>query len=110
MEKYIHYFAQLYPCGDCARHFAKLLEKNPPQTSSRQVAAVWGCHIHNKVNDRLGHPIYDCTHIIDDYDCGCGGDEEEEQKEKEAEKKNKEQLVDQHQYDFELKKEEKQHG
>ncbi|ODV72532.1 flavin-linked sulfhydryl oxidase CYBJADRAFT_129508, partial [Cyberlindnera jadinii NRRL Y-1542] len=76
LEQYIFYFGKVYPCGDCARHFAKLLKKYPPQTSSRQTAAVWGCHIHNKVNERLGHDLYDCSHIIEDYDCGCGEDEQ----------------------------------
>ena len=32
LENYIHLFAQVYPCGDCARHFTKLLAKHPPQT------------------------------------------------------------------------------
>ncbi|CDR42204.1 CYFA0S08e04786g1_1 [Cyberlindnera fabianii] len=75
LTQYIYLFAKVYPCGDCARHFNQLLKKFPPQTSSRQTAAVWGCHLHNQVNERLGHPLYDCTHIIDDYDCGCGEDE-----------------------------------
>lgn len=73
---YIYSFAQVYPCGDCARHFIQLLAKYPPQTNSRKNAALWGCHIHNKVNARLGHAIYDCTNILEDYDCGCGEDEE----------------------------------
>lgn len=72
VANYIHYFAQVYPCGDCARHFAVILKENPPQLSSRETAAVWGCHIHNKVNKRLGKPNYDCSHILEDYDCGCG--------------------------------------
>ncbi|CDK26367.1 unnamed protein product [Kuraishia capsulata CBS 1993] len=72
---YITSFAQVYPCGDCARHFAKLLEKYPPQTKSRKTAAVWGCHVHNKVNEHLKKPDYDCSHILEDYDCGCGEDE-----------------------------------
>lgn len=76
--QYIHLFAQVYPCGDCARHFQKLLKKYPPQIGSRKTAALWGCHIHNKVNDRLGKDTYDCTTILEDYDCGCGGDEQEE--------------------------------
>jgi FAD-linked sulfhydryl oxidase len=86
----------------------KLLESYPPQTSARQVAAVWGCHIHNKVNERLGHDIYDCSHIIEDYDCGCGGDEElEGGVPGSADEKP---LVDQQHYQFEVEREEKQHG
>lgn len=77
LKQYINLFAQVYPCGDCARHFRKLLNKYPPQTLSRKNAALWGCDIHNKVNTRLNKPIYDCTNILEDYDCGCGEDEKE---------------------------------
>ncbi|KAH3666614.1 hypothetical protein WICMUC_005598 [Wickerhamomyces mucosus] len=79
LKQYIYLFAQVYPCGDCARHFQKLLDKYPPQTINRQVASLWGCDIHNKVNDRLGKEIYDCSTILEDYDCGCGVDEELDQ-------------------------------
>ncbi|AWU74331.1 hypothetical protein CAS74_004302 [Pichia kudriavzevii] len=75
VSQYIDSFAQVYPCGDCARHFIKLLKRYPPQLNSRKNAAMWGCFIHNKVNERLEKPIYDCTSILDDYDCGCGEDE-----------------------------------
>lgn len=78
LSQYLKLFAQVYPCGDCARHFTKLLEKFPPQVSSRKNAALWGCDIHNKVNDRLNKEQYDCTTILEDYDCGCGSDEKEE--------------------------------
>lgn len=76
LKTYINSFAQVYPCGDCARHFIKLLGKYPPQLNSRKNAAIWGCFIHNKVNERLDKVIYDCTTILEDYDCGCGADEE----------------------------------
>lgn len=77
LENYIQLFAQVYPCGDCARHFQKLLKKYPPQTSSRKTAALWGCHVHNIVNEKLHKDEYDCTTILEDYDCGCGDDEKE---------------------------------
>ncbi|EGV61191.1 hypothetical protein CANTEDRAFT_116630 [Yamadazyma tenuis ATCC 10573] len=75
--QYIHLFGQVYPCGDCARHFQGLLKKYPPQVTNRKTAAIWGCHVHNKVNERLGKPEFDCTTILEDYDCGCGSDEQE---------------------------------
>ncbi|KAG7194241.1 uncharacterized protein KQ657_004961 [Scheffersomyces spartinae] len=77
LRQYIHLFAQVYPCGDCARHFIKLLKKYPPQVSGRKEAALWGCYVHNKVNEKLKKPEYDCTNILEDYDCGCGDDEKE---------------------------------
>lgn len=75
LKSYIHLFARLYPCGDCARHFQKVLEKYPPQVASRSTAAVWACHVHNVVNKRLKKEEFDCSKIGDFYDCGCAEDE-----------------------------------
>jgi FAD-linked sulfhydryl oxidase len=75
LKTYIQLFARLYPCGDCASHFQKLITKYPPQTSSRNAAAGWACEMHNKVNKRLKKPMFDCNNIGDFYDCGCGDDD-----------------------------------
>jgi FAD-linked sulfhydryl oxidase len=82
LKSYIALFARLYPCGECAAHFQQLLKKLPPQTSSRTAAAGWACHVHNKVNERLGKDIFDCSKIGDFYDCGCGDDEGSKEGEK----------------------------
>ena len=42
------------------------------QTSSRKVASLWLCHVHNQVNARLGKPEFDCLTLDATYDCGCG--------------------------------------
>ncbi|KAH9897427.1 ERV/ALR sulfhydryl oxidase domain-containing protein [Xylariomycetidae sp. FL2044] len=77
LKTYIQLFARLYPCGDCARHFQKLLAKYPAQTSSRTAAAGWACFVHNQVNERLQKPLFDCDgkNLGEFYDCGCGEDE-----------------------------------
>lgn len=72
LDTFIRLFGRLYPCGDCARHFRGLLAEFPPQTSSRNAAAGWLCFAHNKVNERLEKPEFDCNTIGDFYDCGCG--------------------------------------
>ncbi|KAL6937924.1 hypothetical protein ACO0RG_004449 [Hanseniaspora osmophila] len=72
LDTFLHLFAELYPCGECSYHFVELLKKYPPQTSSRFVAAMWGCHVHNVVNQFLKKDEYDCSTILEDYDCGCG--------------------------------------
>ncbi|KAL0938338.1 FAD-linked sulfhydryl oxidase erv2 [Colletotrichum truncatum] len=84
LKTYIQLFARLYPCGDCAAHFRKLLAKYPPQTSSRIAAAGWACFVHNEVNTRLKKEQFDCSKIGDFYDCGCGDDDK---KKAEGEKK-----------------------
>nr|POE48424.1 fad-linked sulfhydryl oxidase erv2 [Quercus suber] len=76
LKSYIHLFQRLYPCGECAEHFGRILEEFPPQVSSRNIAAGWACHVHNQVNESLDKEIFDCTKIGDFYDCGCSGDDE----------------------------------
>jgi FAD-linked sulfhydryl oxidase len=71
LKTYIHLFQRLYPCGECAGHFGLILEKFPPQVSSRSAAAAWGCHVHNQVNKRLKKEEFDCSNIGDFYNCGC---------------------------------------
>ncbi|CCD24372.1 uncharacterized protein NDAI_0D00580 [Naumovozyma dairenensis CBS 421] len=73
LKSFIQLYAELYPCGECSYHFVKLLDKHPVQTSSRLAAATWGCHMHNIVNQFLKKKQYDCSKILEDYDCGCGG-------------------------------------
>lgn len=76
LEAYIHLFQRLYPCGECSKHFRKILDKYPPQVASRSTAAAWACHVHNQVNRSLKKPEWDCSNIGDFYDCGCAEDKE----------------------------------
>lgn len=82
LRSYLQLFARLYPCGECAEHFVKILDKFPPQVSSRNAAIGWGCHVHNEVNKSLGKALFDCSKIDEEYDCGCGKDTAEESGEK----------------------------
>ncbi|KAL4869224.1 hypothetical protein BDV12DRAFT_196472 [Aspergillus spectabilis] len=82
LRSFIYLFARLYPCGECASHFQGHLKKYPPQVSSRNAAAGWGCFIHNEVNDMLKKPNFDCQKLGDFYDCGCADDEEDDSADK----------------------------
>jgi FAD-linked sulfhydryl oxidase len=75
LKSFVHLFARLYPCGECARHFQQILAKFPPQASTRSAAAGWACHVHNEVNRSLKKEEFDCSKIGDFYDCGCADDE-----------------------------------
>ncbi|KAL9078691.1 MAG: hypothetical protein Q9157_002377 [Trypethelium eluteriae] len=75
LHSYILLFARLYPCGECAHHFQTILNKYPPQVTSRNTAAGWACHVHNEVNKSLDKEEFDCSKIGDFYDCGCADDE-----------------------------------
>lgn len=93
LHSFIYLFSRLYPwyisfgfgfrscmltrdSGECASHFQQHLQKYPPQVSSRNAAAGWGCFVHNEVNAMLNKPLFDCTKIGAFYDCGCAEDEE----------------------------------
>ncbi|RPA84994.1 hypothetical protein BJ508DRAFT_235824 [Ascobolus immersus RN42] len=80
LRTFLHLFARLYPCGECGQHFTELLKKYPPQTSSREAASMWGCAVHNRVNERLGKEQFDCRGVVDKYKCGCDDAEEEDAK------------------------------
>ncbi|KAI8845567.1 ERV/ALR sulfhydryl oxidase domain-containing protein [Chytridium lagenaria] len=71
MRDYIYLFAQLYPCGDCARHFAIVLEAHPPIVEDRISLSTWACDVHNVVNKRLNKTLFDCATVLEVYKCGC---------------------------------------
>ena len=77
LKSYVHLFQRLYPCGECASHFGEIMQKYPPQVSSRSAAAAWGCHVHNEVNKSLRKELFDCSKIGDFYDCGCAESEDD---------------------------------
>ncbi|GFR52344.1 hypothetical protein Agub_g14889, partial [Astrephomene gubernaculifera] len=51
---------RVYPCGDCARHFAEMVRRDPPVVRSGSEFRRWLCGIHNRVNARLGKPSFNC--------------------------------------------------
>lgn len=63
----------LYPCKMCAGHFGEMLKDYPPLTDSRSNVVQYICFLHNKVNKRLGKPIFDCAKASQYWggDCGC---------------------------------------
>ncbi|KAJ5645857.1 FAD-linked sulfhydryl oxidase ERV2 [Penicillium lividum] len=78
LRSFIHLFARLYPCGECAEHFQQHLNKYPPQVSSRKAAAGWACFVHNEINEMLEKPEFDCNNLGAFYDCGCADGEDGE--------------------------------
>jgi FAD-linked sulfhydryl oxidase len=71
MLEFLDRFSYLYPCGQCAREFRKLLQDSPPVVTSQKAFALWLCRIHNRVNVRLGKPVFDCATLETRWQCGC---------------------------------------
>jgi len=57
-----------------AKEFQMILEKHPPQVSSREAASLWACAVHNIVNRRLLKEEFDCSTVADKYKCGCAAE------------------------------------
>ncbi|CAJ0568887.1 unnamed protein product, partial [Mesorhabditis spiculigera] len=57
--------SRLYPCDYCAKDLQKDLAESPPKLNTRQEFATWMCELHNKVNDKLGKPKFDCTKVFE---------------------------------------------
>mmetsp|Transcript_33503 Transcript_33503/g.75803 ORF Transcript_33503/g.75803 Transcript_33503/m.75803 type:complete len:161 (-) Transcript_33503:249-731(-) len=53
--------AALYPCTHCAEEFRSGMEQSPPRVDSRESLSVWLCESHNRVNQLLGKPEFECV-------------------------------------------------
>lgn len=63
MTHFIRLFSTFYPCGYCAAHMRKELEREAPRVNSRSELVQWFCRLHNEVNERLGKPLFDCSKV-----------------------------------------------
>ncbi|RKP37793.1 ERV/ALR sulfhydryl oxidase domain-containing protein [Dimargaris cristalligena] len=63
MRTLLNKFARFYPCGYCASHLRAEMDIDPPRVESRHELSQWMCETHNKVNDMLGKPVFDCAKV-----------------------------------------------
>ncbi|OCH87819.1 FAD-dependent thiol oxidase [Obba rivulosa] len=57
----LHALPTLYPCGHCAEHLGREMERRPPDVRNRVALSRWLCETHNEVNERLGKERFDCS-------------------------------------------------
>ncbi|KXS10093.1 hypothetical protein M427DRAFT_191866 [Gonapodya prolifera JEL478] len=78
LRRWIILSSKLYPCGECSEHFIRMVRESPPNVTTRYAVANWACDVHNRVNEHLRKPIFDCTKLKDVWgDCGCKPKEKE---------------------------------
>lgn len=63
--------ALLYPCKECADHLREDLKMNPVAVDSQDALVAWMCAMHNRVNQRLGKEVFDCSRAIERWRDGC---------------------------------------
>lgn len=57
----IYGLAALYPCHVCAADFRENVRLNPPKVDTRNDFVLWLCEQHNRVNEKLNKPLFNCN-------------------------------------------------
>ncbi len=52
-----------FPCEECAKHFQKEIEVDPPKVEDNKSLSKWLCIQHNNVNKRLGKELFNCENV-----------------------------------------------
>ena len=60
MKLFFEIFSVIYPCSYCAEDFQNCIKKDPPTVDSRESLSIWLCEQHNKVNNKIGKPLFSC--------------------------------------------------
>lgn len=68
LHKFLQLFSDLYPTCNSLHGsdiFNEILETNPiPTCSNKFILKLWGCHIHNNMNLKLGKNEFDCYNLF----------------------------------------------
>ncbi|EEB18550.1 Augmenter of liver regeneration, putative [Pediculus humanus corporis] len=63
VHQFMKLFSRFYPCSVCAEDLQQQIERFPPKTESQYEFSQWLCRIHNRINLRLGKPLFDCNTV-----------------------------------------------
>ncbi|XP_055844872.1 FAD-linked sulfhydryl oxidase ALR [Episyrphus balteatus] len=63
VKQFYDSLSRMYPCEVCAKDFQKDLKDNPVNANSQAKLSQWLCNFHNRVNEKLGKPLFDCSKV-----------------------------------------------
>lgn len=70
MREFIRLISILYPCSYCAKEFRQDIAQLPPRLDSREALSQWFCQMHNRVNEKLNKPQFDCSKVDERWRTG----------------------------------------
>jgi FAD-linked sulfhydryl oxidase len=70
MHQFLQGLGRFYPCSYCASHLRKDLSIFPPSVENNQALSLYFCQLHNRVNNRLGKPEFDCSRVLERWKNG----------------------------------------
>ncbi|KAI8380350.1 augmenter of liver regeneration [Blakeslea trispora] len=65
MRAFITSIIDNYPCF--GEEFKASIEQEPVRVGNRKKLSAWLCRQHNKVNEKLGKPSFDCSLVFDKW-------------------------------------------
>ena len=70
IAEFFRILGKFYPCVTCAKDFQVDLKASPVVATSNVELSRWLCRMHNKVNEKLGKPTFDCSRIFERWKFG----------------------------------------
>ena len=71
MEKLFDSLKYTLPCLECKNHFINEIARNPPDIRSKTTLTRWLVDLHNRINTRLGKPIFSYNDALKKYSNIC---------------------------------------
>ncbi|KAI7906235.1 ERV/ALR sulfhydryl oxidase domain-containing protein [Cokeromyces recurvatus] len=63
MRSFLNSFIDNYPCF--SKEFKEYIKEDPIKVGNRKKLSEWLCLQHNKVNQKLGKPLFDCSLVFE---------------------------------------------
>ncbi|KAI9482672.1 MAG: ERV/ALR sulfhydryl oxidase domain-containing protein [Benjaminiella poitrasii] len=63
MRSFMNSFIDNYPCF--SEEFKRYMNEDPIRVGNRKKLSEWLCRQHNKMNEKLGKPAFDCSLVFE---------------------------------------------
>lgn len=73
-EKMFLSLSSLLPCLACREHYVAEISAHPPDARSKTTLSTWLVDLHNRVNQRLGKPVFSYLAAESLYSSQCSAD------------------------------------